>query len=177
MTADVDLLTADRSRDEGLVDELVAVINAAYAIGEAGLWLDGWTRTNPTEIAEAIESGGMLAATRQARLVGAAYVRPLDEETADLGLVSTAPSSWGNGIGGELVHVAEDLVRSREMTTVQLEVLVPTEWVHPAKERLRAWYTRLGYRVIRSAPFDDIARHLAPQLATPCRFLIFHKTL
>jgi hypothetical protein len=68
-------------------------------------------------------------------------------------------------------------MRSRALTTVQLEVLVPKEWVHPAKEHLRVWYDRLGYRVVGTAAFEDVAVHLASELATPCEFLIFRKPL
>jgi hypothetical protein len=75
------------------------------------------------------------------------------------------------------VRSAEELMRSRGVTTMQLELLVPKEWTHPAKDRLRAWYTRLGYLMVRSAPFERVAAHLASQLAAPCEFLIFHKPL
>jgi GNAT superfamily N-acetyltransferase len=177
MTVDVRLLTADEAREEALVRELVHLVNAAYAVGEAGLWLEGTIRTGPEEIAEAIRSGAMLAATLEGRLVGCAQVRPLDASTADLGLVSVAPDHWGHGIGRELVRSAEELMRSRDVTTMQLELLVPKGWVHPEKERLRSWYTRLGYDVVRSAPFEQVAAHLASQLATPCEFLIFRKPL
>jgi GNAT superfamily N-acetyltransferase len=177
LTAEVKLLAPDEARDEVLVEELVRVINEAYAIGEAGLWLEGTTRIRPDEIAEAIRSGGMLAATLEGRLVGCAYVCPLNADTADLGLVSATPDQWGKGIGRELVRVAEELMRSRGMTTMQLELLVPKGSVHPEKERLRSWYTRLGYEVVCTAPFEEVAAHLAPQLAAPCEFLIFRKRL
>lgn len=177
VTAEAELLAADRARDEALVDELTRVINAAYAIGEAGLWIEGTTRVVPGEIAEAVHSGGMLATTREGRLVGCAYVRPLDVGTADLGLVSAAPEHWGSGVGRELVQAAEELARSRGVTTMQLELLVPAGWIHPEKARLRGWYSRLGYRVVRTAPFDEVAAHLASQLAVPCEFLIFRKRL
>ena len=176
-TAEVKLLAPDEARDEVLVGELVRLINGAYAVGEAGLWLEGTTRTGPDEIAEAIRSGGMLTATREGRLVGCAYLRQLDAGTADLRLVAAAPDQWGSGVGRELVRSAEDLMRSHGMPTMQLELLVPKGWAHPEKERLRSWYTRLGYRVVRSAPFEQVAAHLASQLATPCEFLIFHKPL
>jgi hypothetical protein len=68
-------------------------------------------------------------------------------------------------------------MRSRGVTTMQLELLVPKGWVHPEKDRLRGWYTRLGYRVVRSAPFEQVAAHLASRLAAPCEFLIFRKPL
>jgi hypothetical protein len=49
--------------------------------------------------------------------------------------------------------------------------------LHPEKDRLRSWYTRLGYRVVRSAPIEEVAAHLASRLARSCEFLIFHKPL
>ncbi len=177
VTAEVALLGPDDARDEALVADLVDLINAAYAVGEAGLWLEGTTRTGPGEIAEAIRSGGVLAAGLQGRLVGCAYLHPVDAHTADLGLISAAPDRWGSGIGRELVRSAEDLIRSRGVTTMQLELLVPKGWVHPEKARLRGWYNRLGYEVVRSAPFEEVAGHLASQLAVPCEFLIFRKPL
>jgi GNAT superfamily N-acetyltransferase len=176
-TAEVKLLAPDAAADTLLVEEVARVINEAYAVGEAGLWLDGAIRTDPGEVAELIRSGGMVAATVEDRLVGCAYVRPLDAGAADLGLISVAPDQWGNGVGRELVRSAEELMRSRGVTTMQLELLVPKGWVHRNKERLHGWYTRLGYRVVRSAPFEQVAAHLAPQLATPCEFLIFRKPL
>jgi GNAT superfamily N-acetyltransferase len=175
--AEVKLLSPDAAADEVLVRELVRIINEAYAVGEAGLWREGATRTDPGEIAEGIRSGAVLAATVDDELVGCAYVRPLDAETADLGMVSAVPDRWGSGIGRELVRSAEELMRSRGVTTMQLELLVPRGWAHPEKERLRSWYKRLGYRVIRIAPFDEVAAHLAPQLAADCEFLVFRKRL
>ena len=177
MTAEVELLAPGDASDEVLVDELVRIVNGAYAVGEAGLWLEGTARIGPGEIAEAIRGDGMLAATRDGRLVGCAYVRPLDAGTADLGLISAAPDQWGSGVGRQLVRSAEELMRSRGATTMQLELLVPKGWVHPEKDRLRSWYTRLGYRPVRSAPFEEVAAPPSSQLAAPCEFLIFQKPL
>jgi GNAT superfamily N-acetyltransferase len=177
MTAAVTLLSPAKARDEILVEQLLRLVNEAYAVGEAGLWRAGAARTEPGEIAEAVRDGGMLAATIEGRLVGCACVRPVDASTADLGLVSVAPERWGSGIGRGLVHAAEQLASSRGMSTMQLELLVPMEWTHPEKERLRAWYSRHGYRIVRTASFEHVAAHLASQLATPCEFLVFQKPL
>jgi GNAT superfamily N-acetyltransferase len=174
---DVRSVAPDEVRDQALVEKLVCLINAAYAVGEAGLWVEGATRTEPGEIGEAIGSGGMLAATLEGGLVGCAYVHPLDVGTADLSLVATAPEWWGNGVGRGLVRAAEELMASRGVTTMQLELLVPKGWIHPEKERLRGWYGRLGYRVAGSVAFEQVAAHLASQLATPCEFLVFRKAL
>jgi hypothetical protein len=39
VTPQVELLSADAANDEALVEELVSLINAAYAVAESGLWL------------------------------------------------------------------------------------------------------------------------------------------
>ena len=160
-----------------IVEGLVRLINDAYAVGEAELWTAGTTRTTPDEVAELIRTGGMLTARAQGRLVGCACVRQVDASTADLGFVSTDPLRWGGGVGRRLVDTAEELMRSRGVTTMQLELLVPQGWVHPHKDRLRAWYTRLGYEVVGSAPFEEVATHSASALTTPCEFLVFRKAL
>ena len=177
MPPQVDVLPSSAASDEILVAELVRLINRAYALGEDGMWVKGTVRTRPPQIVEAIRSGGMLAATVDGELVGCAYVTPLDETTTDLGLISVDPDRQGNGVGREIVRFAEDLMRSRGARTAQLELLVPQDWVHPKKDRLRAWYERLGYRIVRSAPFEEIASHGASELATSCEFLVFRKAL
>jgi GNAT superfamily N-acetyltransferase len=173
----VELLGAGAADDERLVEELARVINRAYALGEDGLWVEGTARTSPAEVAELVRSGGMLVATLDGQVVGCGFVRPLDATTLDLGLISASPEHRGIGVGREIVRSAEALARSRGVTTMQLELLVPQGWVHPQKDRLRAWYTRLGYETVRSAPFEEIATHSASQLATPCEFLVFRKAL
>jgi GNAT superfamily N-acetyltransferase len=173
----VEVVAAEVARDEGLVEELARLVNGAYAVGEAGLWLEGATRTTSAEISGAIRDGQLLAATAEGRVVGCANVHLLDKDTADLSLISAERDHWGGGVGRALVDFAEELMRSRGVTTMQLELLVPKGSTHPEKQRLHDWYTRLGYRVTRTAPFDEVAGHLTHELAGPCEFLIFHKPL
>jgi GNAT superfamily N-acetyltransferase len=173
----VAVLRAAAADDPVVVGGLVRVINEAYAVGEEGLWLDGWVRITRPEVEEAVRSEGMFAATVDGEIVGAAFVRPIDAKTSDLGLVSATPAHWGTGLGGEIVRAAEDHVRGQGVKRMQLELLVPQEWVHPHKDRLRRWYIRLGYEVVRTATFEEVATHVASQLATPCEFLVFRKSL
>jgi GNAT superfamily N-acetyltransferase len=170
----IDLLSPG---DDILVEQLVRVINDAYAAGEAGLWIAGTARTTPQEVAELIRSGGMLAATAAGRVVGCACVRPLDGTRADLGFVSADPQQWGSGVGRRLVDAAEELMRSRGVTTMELKLLVPHEAVHPLKDRVRAWYSRRGYRPVRSMTVEEVAGDAAAELVTPCEFLVLRKPL
>jgi N-acetylglutamate synthase-like GNAT family acetyltransferase len=159
------------------VSELVRLINAAYAAGEVGLWLDDTGRTDEGEIAAAVRAGEMLVATIDGRTVGCARVRALDATTGEVGLVAVGPEAWGSGVGGRLMRTAENLMRTRGATSMRLVLLVPRGSVHPAKQRLHDWYTRLGYTVVGSQPFEDAVPHAAPHLATPCDLLLFRKPL
>ena len=173
----VEQLSPDAAGDRALVDELAGIVNAAYAVGEAGLWVEGTERTSPEQVAEVIRDGDLLAATVADRVVGCVRVRVIDAATAELGLLSTAPDHWGNGIGAELVRAAERLARARGAATMELVLLDPTDTTHPGKGRLRAWYEGVGYRFVRAAPIEEVSLHAANDLAAPCQWLVFRKPL
>jgi GNAT superfamily N-acetyltransferase len=158
-------------------EELARVVNTAYGLGERELWVDHTLRTSPHAMAEAIQTGEMLVATSEGRLVGCGRVHRLDEVTGEVGLVSADPDHWGSGVGREIVRVAEELMRARGVEAMQLELLVPRNGVNPEKERLRAWYERRGYRVVGSRPFAEPDTDRESRLATPCDFLLFRKSL
>jgi GNAT superfamily N-acetyltransferase len=171
------IVTRVGAADETVVPELVRLINRAYARGEAGLWRGEVGRTDEAEIAEAVRGGQMLAATAGDRIVGCLRTRAVDATTSDLGLIGVDPSAWGGGIGRALVETAENLARSRGATTMRLELLVPRTGTHPDKERLRDWYTRRGYTVVRRVPFEDYVPDAAPLLSAPGDILLFTKPL
>ena len=134
-------------------------------------------RIDTPEVAASIRAGQMLVATREGRIVGCARTRTLDATKADVGLIAADPQAWGGGIGRALLDAAEDLARSRGVTMMQLELLVPRHGTHPGKERLRDWYSRLGYSVVRTVPFEEYVPHAAPHLNAPGDVLVFNKPL
>ena len=170
----VDVISA---ADPATVAAAAEVINRAYAAGERGLWRDGIRRIAPEAVATAIGAGELLGATDDGRLAGCARVWPIDAATWEIGLISVDPDAWGGGAGRALVAAGEARMRAAGATTAQLHLLVPAGRPHPEKERLRAWYLRLGYAVVRTAPFEEVASHGAGDLATPCAFLVFRKPL
>ena len=173
---EIELLATDAAGDPMIVDGLVRLINDAYSVGEAELWTAGTTRTSPDEVAELIRTGGMLTARVRRRLVGCACVRQVDPSTADLGLVPpTAPvgrrrraPARGHSRGADALARREH--HGAEGARATRRGAAPTD-------RLRAWYSRRGYRIVRSVPFEEVATHSAAQLAKPCEFLIFRKPL
>ena len=174
---DVRMAPAAAAEDTALVNELAALVNSVYAIAEAGLWADGTPRTTPERMAELIAAGHIAVARADERIVGAVQIQRLDTGEGEFGMLVADPAHRGQGVGRELVRFAERWSREQGLDTMQLEVLVPREWSHPSKEFLKAWYTRIGYRPVRTGQFEESYPELAPLLATPCDFVIYHKSM
>jgi N-acetylglutamate synthase-like GNAT family acetyltransferase len=156
---------------------IARVINEAYAISEGEFWRDGVERATPSEVKELIRRGEMLAAHIDGRLVGCASLEPVNDSTSEVHFVSATPDSWGSGVGRALMGRAEALARSRGTRTLQLKLLVPSEGIHPLKEQLRDWYTRIGFSVVGSLTVAQVSRDAVAEMAQPCEFLVFHKPL
>jgi len=163
--------------DAGASARLAELINEVYAVAEEGLWLDGTQRTTPDEVAGFVRDGEIVVARVDDEVVGCLRLQRLDERTSEFGMLAADPARRGLGIGRELVRFAERTSHEQGRGTMQLEVLVPREWTHPSKKFLTEWYTRIGYRVTRTGTIDEDYPHLAPLLATPCDFVIYHKNL
>lgn len=163
--------------DTGLAAEIAGLVNRVYAEAEAGLWVDGTARTTETEVADLIEAGQIAVARSDERVVGSVRVQRLDDGVGEFGMLVAAPEERGTGLGRDLVSFAERWARERGVSVMQLELLVPQTWTHPVKEFLRGWYTRIGYRVVRTGDFGEDYPSLVPHLACPCDFLVFRKEL
>ena len=170
-------MTPFLTSDTSLAGELAALVNRVYAEAEKGIWLEGGSRTTEAEVAGLITAGEIAVARSDGRVVGSVRVHRLEDGAGEFGMLVAAPEERGTGIGTDLVSFAEDWARSAGAREMQLELLVPQEWNHPVKEFLRRWYTRIGYRHVRTDDLESAYPHLVPHLACPCDFLVFRKTL
>ena len=174
---EIELLPPSASEDDAIVDRLTDLVNQVYAVAEDGMWAPGSTRTTPAEMAAMVKAGTIAVARRSGRIVGCVRVLRLESGEGEFGLLAADPELRGIGIGRELVRFAEEVCRRDGLATMQLEILVPRDWTHPSKEFLMSWYTRIGYRQVRTGAFEANYPGLAPLLATPCDFVIYHKDL
>lgn len=174
---EIQLLPVGAGSDPLLVKRIADLINEVYAVAEDGLWTGGATRTTAREVAELTRAGEIAVARLDGRVVGCIRVQRLDGRTGELGMLAADPAHRGIGVGRELIRFAERKCRAEDLRTMQLELLVPRDWTHPSKEFLDAWYTRIGYRVVRTGTIDEAYPELASQLATPCDFLVYQKDL
>ena len=173
----VGVLGPEAAADDGLVQALADLVNAVYAVAEEGMWQPGATRTTPEEIASLIRAGEIVAAAGDGRVLGMVRLHDVGRDTAEFGILVSAPGERNSGVGRALLDFAERHSAERSLATMQLELLVPREWTHPSKEFLKAWYGRRGYRLVRTGKLDDAYPHLAPHLATPCDLEIHAKSL
>jgi GNAT superfamily N-acetyltransferase len=154
---------------------IAELINEVYAVAEQGLWVDGAVRTSVDGVAGLTRDGEVAVAHLGDGVVGCVRVRRLDAATGEFGMLAADPARRGEGIGRALVAFAER--HCAPLGTMQLELLVPRDWIHPSKALLDAWYRRLGYRVVRTTRLAEFNPELEPLLATPCELLIYEKAL
>jgi GNAT superfamily N-acetyltransferase len=165
------------SAGPAVIARVTALVNQVYAESEKGLWLGSTDRTSTDEVAGFVRAGEVAAAFVDGDFAGSVRIQRLDEATGEFGMLAADPARRGLGIGRDLVTFAERASRDAGCREMQLELLVPREWTHPAKQFLAEWYDRLGYRVTHRADLAADYPHLAPSLATPCDFLIYRKEL
>jgi GNAT superfamily N-acetyltransferase len=173
----IETLSPAHADDFDLISAVTALINEVYEVAEEGLWATGTTRTSRQEVASLTHAGEITVARLHEELVGCVRIQQLAAGICEFGMLAAAPKRRGTGIGRELVRFAEQYGRDAGLDVMQLELLVPREWSHPAKEFLAAWYGRIGYQVVRTGSIDESYPELAPSLATPCDFVIYHKSL
>ncbi len=152
----------------GVEDEVARLVNAAYRVGEAGIWEEGWRRIGPDAVGRLVAAGELAVATRDGHVVGCIRIRRLDAETAEFGLLSVAAEAGGTGVATALIEFAE---AAHGTAFMQLELLVPRGAPHAHKQRLHDWYSRLGYRQISQREFSE------PFLAGPADMRTYRKRL
>src|SRR5262249_21079812 len=172
---EIELLARDAGDDA--VAEVTDLVNRVYAMAEEGLWRDGTARTTSSETTEFVRGGEIAVARLDGRIVGCVRIQRLDGGVGEFGMLAADPGHRGVGIGRRLVCFAERLTHERGAGTLQLALLVPQAATHPEKQILHDWYPRLDYRVVRTGSSDEQSPALAPRLATPCDFVIYHKKL
>ncbi len=156
---------------------ITSLVNRVYADSERGLWRDGAVRTTLHEVSALIRAGQLVVAEADGQVTGVVHVKRLDAGTGEFGMLATDPTVRGRGIGRDLVRFAEQSMRAEGCRHMQLELLVPREWVLDSKEFLAAWYDRLGYELRRIGHIEELYPNLAPMLCTPTDFRIYRKKL
>lgn len=170
-------LTNENDLDSNKLKWLIELINQVYSEAESGMWHPNAERINADFLISMINHKALLIAEFQNKVVGCVNINLLDEQTAEFGMLVADTNYRGLGIGRELVKAAEQWAIENGCTTMRLELLVPKNWQHPSKEFLKNWYTRIGYELQYTEPFEKMHADKVTQLATACDFCVYHKHL
>jgi len=169
---------AEDAENLEIVNEIVRVVNAAYERGEDGLWADeNHTRTNSGEVVTLLRSSQLVLIFWGSEIVGSALVKPISEGVVELGMLAVTGKFLRKGLGNMLVKAVESRARDLNARILQLELLAPVGFQHPAKSWLERWYLNMGFEKQGTEPFEKHFPSFAKQLAVPCTFTIYRKNL
>ena len=140
--------------DRALVGQLVQIVNAAYSDSEGDIWIAGHLRTTEEDMVAAIQRGEIFVARHGTELVGTVRIVETDERSLEWGQLAGVGAR--RGLGRAIAAYVEDRARSTGRSVVTLEVLVPNTYNHPAKDRLQAWYLRMGYDLVRKGDLAEM---------------------
>lgn len=184
--------------DTRFISSVTNLVNLVYGNAEGDLFAKGYQRTTPEQVTSLVKEGHLACAHLNTtdELVGcmviqeASYLGDDDsehpekgngEKTARVGqlsLLALDPSHQGLGLGRTMVLFAEEHCRATlRLDTMRLELLVPKSRGNALKERMQAWYLRLGYEAVRLGRYGDEYPHLEKLLAGPAEYRIFEKSL
>ena len=142
-------------------EAIASLVNRAFLVER--FFVDG-DRTSLAEISRLLETGTLLLAETDGRLVDCVYVE-LRGDRGYFGMLSVDPSRQGEGLGRRLVDAAEDRCRSRGCRLMEIHVV-------DVREELPPFYRRLGYVEVGEEPFPDTER-----AKIPARFVVMTKPL
>lgn len=187
----IEFAPASAAENLSEISAITKLANDVFIEAEVGIWNTSFVRTNDAEVAELIRKGELAVAylaspsspsdgpetLQKGQLVGCACLKRLSESTCTLNMLTLDTKHQGLGLGREIFKFVEDHCLSLGCTTLALDILVPTSYVHPLKTRIQAWYIRLGFQEVRLADFAKEYPSLAPLLAGPVAYRVFEKKL
>ena len=107
------------------IEHVVALLNRVYGTAEAGMWKDGWVRTDSQEIAKLIAKEEIIAAHQGSTLVGVVRLRQVADDILEFGMLAVAPEQRSTGAGRALLKYVESAAKEKGVPKMQLEILVP----------------------------------------------------
>src|SRR5262245_10277434 len=159
------------------IKRLSDLVNEVYDDAESGMWKRKGTRTSPAEVEGLLRARALILAEIDGVLVGSVNVNRINDGVGEFGMLVADLNHRGKGIGFALVDRAEHWARDMACHTMRLELLTPRNWMHPSKEFLKRWYSRIGYKPQATESFEILHAELVPELATECDFTVWHKSL
>ena len=173
---DIELKIA--SKDDTIdITALVNMINAVYRKSEHNIWVEEHNRISNELLIEIIKAKELLIALVGNKIIGCIHLEKMNTDLFKFKMLAVSPSFKGKRVGSRLVNFAEKTAIAKGAKTMQLELLVPTSFVHPDKVVLHNWYTKIGYLKINVNSVDYCHDGISQFLKTDCEAIIYQKPL
>ena len=165
------------SVDHDKVNFLVEMINKVYEKSESNIWIDNHNRISKNRLIEIIKSKELLLATNGNDICGCIHLEQVNDDIFKFKMLVANPVYNRRGIGSLLVEFAEQKAMDNNAKIMQLELLVPTEFIHDDKVFLDKWYTRIGYNQVEVHDVDYVHQGISQFLKVGCLAKVYHKKL
>ena len=142
-------------------EALVRLINLAFIVERDAIEGD---RIDAKKLHALFETGTFLLLENAAEIAACVYIE-VKERRGYLGLLAVRPDLQKNGLGRRLLQAAEDFLRKADCEAVDLRIV-------SARAELPAWYERLGYLAVGTAPIPD-----SIPLKVPSHFILMSRIL
>ena len=144
------------------VDRLVMLVNRAFEV--EAFFVTG-DRTTPAQVEAKLANGVFFVVEDRDRLIGCVHAETREGGRGYIGMLAVDPSAQGQGLGRQLMRVAERHCLQARCGEVVLTVI-------NLRTELPPFYRSLGYRETGTAPYQD--SHRATQ---PVHFIVMTKSL
>lgn len=148
-------LTKEDSENADLIHKLVDQINLNYTLTEAEFWKEGVLRTQAPEFIQEILNYHVIAYLDQGEIVGSMNFQ-IRGETAKFSMLSVNGAQHGKGIGNALYQFMEDFLIRENVQSIQLELLVPRNYISSNKNWIFEWYQKKGFKKGKTYRTEDL---------------------
>lgn len=159
--------------------QLYDIVIQAYAATEKEIWGQNYVRISFSDFTEFVENDEILFALMDGKIVGGVRYFQLDNNTWSFSLLGSDFNHAGKGIGRALIDKVEELVKAKGGIAIHIEVLRAIGVEVTSKERLKAWYIKMGYELVKTVDVFEVYDNAEKwsKLVNPSEFDCYLKKL
>lgn len=165
--------------DIHLAQDITDLVNKIYLDAERNMYKANSTRIAQAVVETYIKEGLLGIAFTDGKLSGVIKTKEMKEKpgTFNFGMFAVDYDFRGDGIGQKLVDYVEGVAKEHGATHMQLEILRPLNFEDVDKERLKKWYTKIGYKFQEGILFQDVYPQHFHKFKTDVIFDVYLKKL
>lgn len=167
------------AQDIVLAEAITNLVNKIYLDAERNMYKENSTRIAQNVVEAYINAGLLGIAFTNGKLSGVIKTKVMKDkpDTFNFGMFAVDYDFRGEGIGQALVDFVEKKAKSEGAKYMQLEILRPLNFVDADKERLKKWYTKIGYQFQEGILFQNVYPQHFHKFKTEVIFDVYLKEL